>query len=200
MAKFNERPPVFRWDNYINDERLLTRSGTSPCLCEVNETMKNLILLRHAKSSWDEPALSDFDRPLNNRGKKAAPIIGKLMKERQLKPDLILCSPSKRTKQTAKLVLDSAKLDLDVTFDKGIYEASTSKLLNILKSQEATAESILMIGHNPGLEDLLTELTGCHEHFPTAALANIVLDIENWKGIKYGAGELKWIVRPKEIS
>lgn len=161
---------------------------------------KRLILLRHAKSSWDDPALDDFDRPLNSRGKKTAPLIGEVLKEKEVKPDLVLCSPAKRTKQTAKLVLESAKLSVPVTFEDGIYEASTNELIDILKNQDSSLETIMMIGHNPGLMDLIAELTGAYEHFPTAALANIDLSIDKWNGIKGGAGALKWIVRPKELK
>jgi phosphohistidine phosphatase len=161
--------------------------------------MKELYLLRHAKSSWDDSSLDDFDRPLNERGKKAAPIMGRVMREKNLKPDLILCSPSKRTKQTAKHVINASKLKSEITYDERIYEASTADLIELLKAQDAKLESILLIGHNPGIESLLTNLTGANETFPTAALAKIVLEIEKWKGIKDGAGSMDWILRPKEL-
>lgn len=163
-------------------------------------TIKHLFLLRHAKSSWDDPSLDDFDRPLNDRGKKAAPLMGRIMRERDVQPDLILCSTAKRTKQTAKLVAESAKLKSPIVFTDEIYEASTEALLDIIKAQEASVESILMIGHNPGLSELLMELTGEYEHFPTAALAKVALEVDKWKSIKGGAGQLKWILRPKELS
>lgn len=161
--------------------------------------MKELLLLRHAKSSWDDTSLADFDRPLNERGKKAAPLMGKILREKKLKPELILCSPSKRTRQTIKLFLEAAKLEIDVTFEDGIYEASVTKLIKLLQSQKSKTQSILMVGHNPGMAGLLTELTGEIEHFPTAALAKIDLKIENWSDITRGAGELAWILRPKEL-
>lgn len=161
--------------------------------------MKELYLLRHAKSSWDDSSLDDFDRPLNERGKKAAPLMGRVMREKKLKPDLILCSPSKRTKQTAKHIIDSSKIKSEITYDERIYEASTADLFELLKAQDAKLACILLIGHNPGMESLLTHLTGAEELFPTAALAKVSLDIEKWKGIKDGAGKMDWILRPKEL-
>jgi len=161
--------------------------------------MKTLYLLRHAKSSWDDLELEDFDRPLNDRGKKAAPLMGKVMRERKVEPDLILCSPSKRTKQTVKLVLDAAKIKTDVTYVDSIYESSTQNLLKVL-GEQSKADSILMIGHNPGMSDLLRSLTGESQHFPTACLANIELDIDKWRAIKGGAGKLVWILRPRELE
>lgn len=161
--------------------------------------MKQLYLLRHAKSSWDDLELDDFDRPLNGRGKKAAPLIGKVIRDKGLKPDLIICSPSKRTRQTIKLVLEASELNNKIDFEDRIYEASSEQLLAVLKEQKK-ADSILMVGHNPGIEELLTKLTGDYEHFPTAALAAIDLDIEKWNAIAGGAGEMRWIVRPRELE
>lgn len=161
--------------------------------------MKQLYLLRHAKSSWDDLELDDFDRPLNGRGKKAAPLMGKVIKEKRLKPDLIISSPSKRTKQTIKLVLEASELGNEVEFEDRIYEASSEQLLTVLKEQKKV-DSILMVGHNPGMENLLTKLTGEQEHFPTAALAAIDLNIEKWNAIAGGAGEMRWIVRPRELE
>jgi phosphohistidine phosphatase len=162
--------------------------------------MKQLFLLRHAKSSWDDLNLDDFDRPLNDRGKKAAPLMGKVIRERKLKPDLILCSPSKRTKQTIKLVSEAAEFKTKVAFEERIYEASSAQLLEVLKEQGGKSDAILLVGHNPGMADLLTTLTGALEPFPTAALAAIDLDIEKWKAITGSAGKLRWIVRPKELK
>ncbi|MBX9695875.1 MAG: histidine phosphatase family protein [Cyanobacteria bacterium] len=163
--------------------------------------MKHLFLLRHAKSSWDDLDLSDFDRPLNNRGEKAAPRIGKEMKKRAVTPDLILCSPSRRTKETLNLVVESAELvSAPVSFCDEIYEASVKDLLRVLHKQNKSHGSILMIGHNPGMESLLLDLTGEFEHFPTAALASIDIEVDSWKDLSRGVGQLKWILRPKELE
>ena len=125
--------------------------------------------------------------------------MGKVIKEKRLKPDLIISSPSKRTKQTIKLVLEASELGNEVEFEDRIYEASSEQLLTVLKEQKKV-DSILMVGHNPGMENLLTKLTGEQEHFPTAALAAIDLNIEKWNAIAGGAGEMRWIVRPRELE
>ncbi len=163
--------------------------------------MKHLFLLRHAKSSWDDLDLSDFDRPLNSRGEKAAPRMGKEMKKRAVKPDLILCSPSKRTKETLSLVAESADLvSIEVSFCDEIYEATVKDLLKVLHKQSKSHKTILMVGHNPGMESLLLDLTGDYEHFSTAALASIDVDLDDWKDLNKGVGKLKWILRPKELD
>ena len=159
----------------------------------------HLYLLRHAKSSWDNPNLGDFDRPLNKRGQKSAPLMGSVLKERKIKPDKILCSPSVRTKETLELVLGTSKLKSPVEFVDGIYDASVGDLRSILRKQETDDQSILMIGHNPGMEGLLDNLTGIWERFPTACLAHIILDLEEWGDLKPGCGKLNWILRPKEL-
>jgi|AGTN01.2.fsa_nt_gi Phosphohistidine phosphatase SixA len=162
--------------------------------------MKQLYLLRHAKSSWDDDSLDDFDRPLNPRGKKAAPLMGKVVKERDIAPDIILCSPAKRTKQTIKLVNETAKLKADVTFEEAIYDSSAADLRKLLKKQKKSVGSILLIGHNPGLEELLEQLTGKYEPLPTAALVQIDVNSDDWSHIKDGANKLAWIVRPKDLE
>lgn len=162
--------------------------------------MKHLFLLRHAKSSWDDDSLDDFDRPLNPRGKKAAPMMGKVLKERDIAPDIVLCSPAKRTKQTLKLVNETAKLKSDVTFDEAIYDASAADLRKLLKKQKNSVKSVLLIGHNPGLEELLEDLTGKYERLPTAALVQVDITADEWSSINNGGNKLAWIVRPKDLG
>lgn len=162
--------------------------------------MKHLFLLRHAKSSWDDDSLDDFDRPLNQRGKKAAPMMGKVLKERDIAPDIVLCSPAKRTKQTLKFVNETAKLKGDVTFDKAIYDACAADLRKLLKKQKDSVKSILLIGHNPGLEELLEDLTGTFERLPTAALVRVDIAADEWSSINNGGNKLAWIVRPKDLE
>jgi phosphohistidine phosphatase len=161
--------------------------------------MKQLYLLRHAKSSWDNIELDDFDRPLNGRGKRAAPLMGKVIRDKKLKPELVICSSSKRTRQTLKLVLETSELKSAIAFEDRIYEASVDELLAVLKEQKKV-DSILMVGHNPGMESLLAVLTGEHEHFPTAALAAIDLNIDKWSAIAGGAGKMHWIIRPRDLD
>lgn len=159
-----------------------------------------LYLLRHAKSSWDNPHLADFDRPLNKRGQKAAPLMGSIVEERKVEPNKILCSPAKRTRETLDLFLETAKLESPVEFVDNIYAASTGELRAILKKQDSSDQSILMIGHNPGMESLLENLTGEWERFPTACLASIKLKIDSWKDLERRSGTLEWILRPKNLT
>src|SRR5262249_26991907 len=112
--------------------------------------MKVLYLLRHAKSNWDDPDVDDFDRVLNNRGEKAAPLMGEQIRRRDVRPDLILCSPAKRAEQTAALALESAEIETEPLFDERIYLASASTLLSILSERAEKVDSVMLIGHNPG--------------------------------------------------
>lgn len=160
--------------------------------------MKTLFILRHAKSSWENPDLSDFDRPLNSRGLDAARFIGALIYEKKLRPQLILSSPAKRTKQTAVLVKEIAEIPRQVRFDERIYEASALTLFNLVSEMEESFESLLMIGHNPGLEGLVMTLTGTIQTMPTAALAKVSLNIDRWSEISSHCGKLEFLIRPKE--
>lgn len=142
--------------------------------------------------------MTDFERPLNQRGLKAAPFIGKLMKERGLVPDVILSSPAKRACETAKLVCESAGFDTQIKFDQRIYEATVGTLVSIVMEIDDSFDSALLVGHNPGAEGLVFYLTGEIAPMPTAALAVLDLEIENWNAIDGECGDLKKIYRPKE--
>lgn len=161
---------------------------------------KILYLFRHAKSSWEDPVVDDFDRPLNRRGEKAAPLMGKVMRARGVFPDLILSSPAKRARQTAKLALKKAGMDeAEIVFDDRLYHASPNGLLKIVRHTDQLLGSVMIFGHNPGLSEFVYLLTGVEEVFPTAALACIHLKSQNWNEAGNGTGKLEWIVRPKEI-
>ena len=160
--------------------------------------MKTLFVLRHAKSSWENPDWSDFERPLNSRGLDAARFIGNLIYERGLAPQLIVSSPAKRAKQTAVLVKEIAEISKRVVFDERIYEASPLTLFNLIREFDEKYNSVLIVGHNPGFENLVRVLTGEPVQMPTAALAKINLDSEIWSAIESGMGELEFLIRPKE--
>ena len=162
--------------------------------------MKTLFLLRHAKSSWDDPSLRDFDRPLNKRGRKAAPLIGKFMWKRKLRPDLVLSSPAKRAAQTTALVVDCAEIETEPRYDERLYGASASGLLEAISRIEDSANEVLLVAHNPGMQDMLERLTGEPAQMPTAALARVTLDVERWNDVQEASGHLDWIVRPKELE
>ena len=156
--------------------------------------------MRHAKSSWDNPAWSDFERPLNDRGLKAAPLVGDVMKKNNFKPSLILSSPAQRAAQTATLVKESANLKCEIRFDERIYEASPAQLLEIVGEQDDEIESVMLVGHNPGFEGLVRVLTGKLEAMPTAALAVIDLTTDRWIDLTSSPGNLRMLIRPKEIK
>ena len=162
--------------------------------------MKTLFILRHAKSSWENADLSDFDRPLNKRGLETAPFMGDLMKKNQFQPALILSSPAKRAEQTATLVKEAAKIDGKIQFDERIYEASPARLLEVISEQAEKSESVMLVGHNPGLEGLMKILTGESQPMPTAALAVVDLETDKWSEITSSTGSLRALIRPKEVS
>src|SRR6266498_1922431 len=159
--------------------------------------MKTLLLLRHAKSSWKDSDVRDFDRPLNQRGLKAAPAIGRLIKKRKLQPDLLLSSPAERARQTTQLVIEAAGLKTELRYDERIYEASVERLLGLVSGLDDEAGTIMLVGHNPGFEELREMLTGEAHKLPTAALACIELNIEKWNKVRAGAGRLEWLVKAK---
>jgi phosphohistidine phosphatase len=162
--------------------------------------LKRLLLLRHAKSSLGDASLADFDRPLNERGTEAASFVGRFMRKRKLNPDLVLCSPAERARQTAALVAEAAKLAAPTRFDERIYEATPARLAEVVSQVEDGMDEILLVGHNPGLEGLLELLTGESRHLPTATLAGVALDVEKWSKLREGAGSIEFFVKPKEIE
>ena len=162
--------------------------------------MKTLLLLRHAKSSWKDASLRDFDRPLNPRGLKAAPQVGRVMRKRKLQPDLVLSSPAERARQTARLVLEAAKFNAELRHDERIYEASAARLFEIVSQIEDSANVALLVGHNPGLEELLEVLTGEAREMPTASLACIELSIDKWSKLREKSGHLSSFLKPQKLK
>jgi phosphohistidine phosphatase len=162
--------------------------------------MKTLYLLRHAKSNWKDPGLQDFDRPLNARGREAAPLVGQVIRKQKLRVDSIISSPAARARQTAALVKESAGLDAQLLYDERIYEADAARLLEVVTQAAESVDSLLLVGHNPGLEALLTFLTGEGRSMPTASLARVALDVEKWAKVRERSGRLEWFVRPKELA
>ena len=161
--------------------------------------MKTLYVMRHAKSSWDDPDSSDFDRALNARGLRTAPLMGEMMLKNAFAPQMILSSPAKRAKQTAVLVKETARIENEIEFDERIYEASPLSLLQIISEQSDEIESLMLVGHNPGLEGLIRCLTGELEAMPTAALGVIDLKLQSWSEITTGkSGTLRALIRPKD--
>jgi len=162
--------------------------------------MKTLLLLRHAKSDWDDPSLRDFDRPLAARGERDAPRIGKVLGKRGPLPDLIISSPAARAKATIKRVIKAAKLNLEIQFDEAIYGASSPELMRLIRQLPNDNLCVLLVGHNPGFEDLVWRLSSSRERMPTAALACIEFQIDNWEEVIEGEGKLVWLLTPKQLS
>jgi phosphohistidine phosphatase len=161
--------------------------------------MKTLYLLRHAKSSWKNPDLQDFERPLNNRGKRAAETVGRWLRKENVVPDLVICSCAVRARETIELVLKASKQQIEVRYDERIYEAGPLRLLEVISQIENERRSVMLVGHNPGMEELLQLLTGEVRQMPTAALAKIGLKSLKWNGIAGNKGKLEWLIKPKEL-
>lgn len=148
--------------------------------------MKQLLVLRHAKSDHGNHALRDHDRPLSKRGRKNARTMGRHMAESQLIPEVILCSTSTRTTETCALLAESAEMHSKIEFIEQLYLASNSCMMMIASQRAMNTECIMLIGHNPGCEDMLHTLgLGMHE-MPTCTLARIGLEIEDWLELEEG--------------
>ncbi len=144
-------------------------------------TMKTLLLLRHAKSSWDQPGQHDHERPLNKRGKKEAPKVGKYLKEKDLLPDLVLSSTARRAHDTAQAIVDESGFSGQIDLYQDLYLSDTACYLDILRRLPDSADRVLVVGHNPDLEQLLTLLTDVTQHLTTAMLAQVDLPISSWQ-------------------
>jgi phosphohistidine phosphatase len=163
--------------------------------------MKILLLLRHAKSSWKDERLGDFDRPLNERGKKAAQAIGRYIRKQKMMPDLVLSSPAVRARETTGIITTTAKLTAEIRYDQRIYEADPLRLVHIISQIEDNFGSVLLVGHNPGIEELLGLLTGASQHMPTGALAKIRLEgADDWSEISQAKAILELTIKPKDIT
>ena len=162
---------------------------------------RKLLLFRHAKSSWNQPELDDRDRPLNDRGRKSVKLIARRLRKEDLTIDAILCSTSVRTRQTAELVFAKWYERPDITFLDELYHATPDEIRQIVAQVPALAETVLVIGHNPGFEELLAELTEAPQKFSTAALAHVELELEEWREFDSTTrGELAQMWRPKELE
>jgi len=170
--------------------------------------MKTIYLLRHAKSSWEDGSLRDHDRPLNQRGRAAAPRVGTHMQGAGYLPDLVLCSTAARTRGTLDAVLSELEVESAIEFQEELYLAGASDMLDLVRSVPDTVESILLVGHNPGTGMLAATLSGdgpaesihlMSSKFPTAGLAIIELSVDRWKDVESGCGTLKEFVRPRDL-
>jgi phosphohistidine phosphatase len=163
--------------------------------------MKTLLVLRHAKSSWDDAALDDHERPLNKRGQRDAPRMGTLVREHGLIPDVVISSDAVRARLTAEAVVEAARYAGEILLDRRLYLAGPADILALLRTAGGKAGSVMIVGHNPGFEELVAQLTGEQQDLPTAALAQIALPIDQWRDLKLSTrGTLVGHWRPKELA
>jgi len=175
--------------------------------------VKRLLLLRHAKSGRDDPGLDDRDRPLSERGRNDAPRLGAYMRRKKYLPDLVYCSTARRTVETWELVQPELATVARVEFLPSLYLASAGAMIGIIRGADNAAKTLLVIGHNPGLEECAAELAGqpetpaeCEtqdimdEKFPTAALAVLDFDIARWKDVAPDEGRLVNFIRPADLD
>lgn len=171
--------------------------------------MKRLILLRHAKSGWDDPISRDFDRPLNKRGRKAARTVGREMKAQGLEWDRAIASPAVRVVETLADVADGYGSPIEPDWDKRIYLATLETLLDLLHGVDDETDTLLLVGHNPGLETLALHLTRedgeglrreVQTKYPTGTVAEIAIPVDHWSDVAEGLGRIAKFIRPRDLD
>lgn len=162
--------------------------------------MKTLYLLRHAKSDWDNPDLPDKQRPLNGRGKRDAKRLAEYLEQHPIAVDAVYCSPARRAKQTLKAV--ERALRAPVTDEEGLYGAGPEELLKFVRRLPGKLDGVLLIGHNPGFEELARTLlpaSAAAPAFPTCALASLTFDAAEWKSVGPGKATLAGFLTPADL-
>lgn len=171
--------------------------------------MRRLLLLRHAKSSWSQPGASDHERPLNRRGQEAAPRIGAYLGRHKLVPEVVLCSTAKRTRETWDLVAAGMRAAPAATYVERLYDAGLRTLVDIFRQADPAAKSVLVIGHNPGLHEVATDLIAAgdlddrerlREKLPTGGLVVIDFAITEWSKLHTRSGRLERFVVPRMLE
>ena len=146
--------------------------------------MKRLLVLRHAKSSWADSSLDDWQRPLNDRGRRDAPRVGGWLRDRSLVPDLIVTSDAVRARETAAALATAAAYTREIVVEPSLYHATPADAIAVLKGiAHQTARTVLIVGHNPGLEDLVSRLSGQHHNLVTAAIVALDVPIDRWSDL-----------------
>ena len=169
--------------------------------------MKVLYLLRHAKSSWEDAGLADHDRPLTPRGKRAAAAIADHLRRQGIQPALVLCSTARRARDTLKPLRRVLSDRTEVRFESTLYAATSAELLGRLRSVAQPVPSVMLVGHNPGLQDLGLRLArpgarrdALERKFPTGSLAILEMDATTWRDAAEGPGELTSLILPRELG
>lgn len=163
--------------------------------------MKTLYLIRHAKSSWDDPYQKDLERPLNKRGLRDAPAMGKKLKEKEIHPDLMLTSPAQRALTTCKLIADIIGYSPDnISIDKNLYHASEDQILSVVHKLNDKNDEVIIFSHNPGITDFVNNLAAdppITDNIPTCGVVAFKISIDSWKDVSWKKGELKFFDYPK---
>jgi phosphohistidine phosphatase len=169
--------------------------------------MKTVYLLRHAKSSWQDSGLTDADRPLAPRGRRAAQAIARHCRLERVEPGLVLCSSAQRTRETLELVVPALPTDVAVVVDDDLYGAEADDLLERLRRLPDRVSSVMLIGHNPAMQELTLMLAGrghpldaARAKFPTGGLATLAVDTQRWQQLGPGAAELAAFVTPPQLA
>lgn len=163
--------------------------------------MKTLLLLRHGKSRWKDASLPDFERPLSGRGRKASTRMGRLLRSEGLLPERIVSSPAVRSRKTALRVARRCGYTRGIELQPELYHATAATICEVLGSLWKDPGTVLLVGHNPGLEELLSTLTGCDEPLPTAALAQLAVPVDSWQDLRLDTVvPLVNLWRPRELE
>lgn len=164
-------------------------------------SMKLLLLMRHAKSSWDDPGLADHDRPLNKRGKVDGPKMGKLLNNVEIIPEVILCSSAKRARQTVDYLLQTLDFGGRIVYSRELYHSGTEEYLEAIKTIEDSVTAVMIVAHNPGMEIGIEDFTGQTVRMPTSAIALIRFNLSRWSLLdEESEGELLSVWTPKELD
>lgn len=164
--------------------------------------MKTLYITRHAKSSWKHPELTDFERPLNKRGRRDAPFMGRVLNELGIRPDLILSSPANRAITLARVLAKEIDYPLeDLRSDERIYLGTTDDLLQVIRATEDSVAHLMLVGHNPGLTMLSNSLSDTHlDNIPTSGIAVVEFPVDTWQAIRAQSGTLRQFEFPKKYA
>jgi phosphohistidine phosphatase len=165
------------------------------------EALKTLLIMRHAKSSWKEEGQHDHERPLNKRGKRDAPRMGEWLRAESLEPDLIVCSSAVRARKTAEAVAEASRFGGEIEISANLYAAEPEAYFGVLSALPDKPQRVLVIGHNPGLEQLVNDLTGEAVSMSTAAIAQVTLPIKHWSELDETIeGQLVAVRSPREVE
>jgi phosphohistidine phosphatase len=164
--------------------------------------MKRLYVVRHAKSSWEGEALSDFDRPLNERGKRDAPRMGKRLKEKQISPNLMLSSPAKRALSTCKRMAAALNYpETNIKTDRKLYHADGEEILEVIQTIDDKIDVVFIFGHNPGMTDFVNAMTNDQRKYipnlPTCAVVGFLLEVDSWRKLEFGNARMEFFDYPK---